>query len=220
MILKTLTLFLPLSISATSQKVSNEVITSDLAVFLICGKTRKQYPLRCSWEWQTPSPVHILSRSSEIVYLAAQRIRRCRARDSFRYIIFHLRNRITHRNFTVGEDEEVSIKEVADAIVKAVGFKGSYTVSRQIQKFITSHKSISCPSLTPVALMANSANQLQTRNCCRSSETSNSRHSKRVSTSALCLFKTDGVLSLALDESVKWFLKNYDNARIGKVPSA
>lgn len=30
--------------------------------------------------------------------------------------------------FTVGEDEEVSIKAVADAIVKAVGFEGEYTV--------------------------------------------------------------------------------------------
>jgi GDP-L-fucose synthase len=28
----------------------------------------------------------------------------------------------------VGEDEEVSIKEVADAIVKAVGFEGNYSV--------------------------------------------------------------------------------------------
>jgi GDP-L-fucose synthase len=28
----------------------------------------------------------------------------------------------------VGEDEEVSIKEVADAIVKAVGFEGKYSV--------------------------------------------------------------------------------------------
>ena len=29
---------------------------------------------------------------------------------------------------TVGEDEEVSIKEVADAVVKAVGFEGDYSV--------------------------------------------------------------------------------------------
>lgn len=29
---------------------------------------------------------------------------------------------------SVGEDEEVSIKEVADAIVKAVGFQGEYSV--------------------------------------------------------------------------------------------
>ena len=28
----------------------------------------------------------------------------------------------------VGEDEEVSIKEVADAIVKAVGYEGEYKV--------------------------------------------------------------------------------------------
>jgi hypothetical protein len=29
----------------------------------------------------------------------------------------------------VGEDEEVSIKQVADAIVKAVGFEGEYKVN-------------------------------------------------------------------------------------------
>ena len=29
----------------------------------------------------------------------------------------------------VGEDEEVSIKEVADAVVAAVGFEGEYNVS-------------------------------------------------------------------------------------------
>lgn len=34
--------------------------------------------------------------------------------------------------FLVGENEEVSIKEVADAIVKAVGFKGQYTVRNLI----------------------------------------------------------------------------------------
>ena len=33
--------------------------------------------------------------------------------------------------FLVGEDEEVSIKEVTDAIVKAVGFQGEYTVYTQ-----------------------------------------------------------------------------------------
>ena len=31
-------------------------------------------------------------------------------------------------SFVVGEDEEVSIKEVADAIVKAVGYEGEYKV--------------------------------------------------------------------------------------------
>lgn len=30
--------------------------------------------------------------------------------------------------YVVGENEEVSIKEVADAIVKAVGFEGEYKV--------------------------------------------------------------------------------------------
>jgi hypothetical protein len=35
----------------------------------------------------------------------------------------------TNHDGIVGEDEEVSIKEVADAIVKAFDFKGEYTVS-------------------------------------------------------------------------------------------
>jgi len=30
--------------------------------------------------------------------------------------------------YIVGEDEEVSIKQVADAIVKAVGYEGDYSV--------------------------------------------------------------------------------------------
>jgi GDP-L-fucose synthase len=30
---------------------------------------------------------------------------------------------------SVGEDEEISIKDVADSIVKAVGFQGDYQVS-------------------------------------------------------------------------------------------
>jgi hypothetical protein len=33
----------------------------------------------------------------------------------------------------VGEDEEVSIKQLADSIVKAMDFKGEYTVSLRLQ---------------------------------------------------------------------------------------
>ena len=36
----------------------------------------------------------------------------------------HLKNSVS----SVGENEEVSIKQVADAIVKAVGFDGTYQV--------------------------------------------------------------------------------------------
>ena len=39
--------------------------------------------------------------------------------------------------FSVGEDEEVSIKEVTDAIVKAVGFQGEYTVCVLFPFFFT-----------------------------------------------------------------------------------
>jgi GDP-L-fucose synthase len=40
--------------------------------------------------------------------------------------------------YPVGEDEEVSIKQVADAIVKAVGFEGEYKVNilyRSVSRF-------------------------------------------------------------------------------------
>jgi GDP-L-fucose synthase len=46
--------------------------------------------------------------------------------------------------FQVGENEEVTIKQVADAIVKAVGFEGEYSVriSPDFGKFIQSFSSI------------------------------------------------------------------------------
>ena len=43
--------------------------------------------------------------------------------SSLIFLIFYLPSSVS-----VGEDEEVSIKEVTDAIVKAVGFQGEYTV--------------------------------------------------------------------------------------------
>lgn len=36
----------------------------------------------------------------------------------------------------VGEDEEVSIKDVADAVVAAVGFEGEYRVSLVMSRWI------------------------------------------------------------------------------------
>ncbi|KAF8726482.1 hypothetical protein AX14_007829 [Amanita brunnescens Koide BX004] len=80
---------------------------------------------------------------------------------------------------SVGEDEEVSIKEVADAIVKAVGFEGNYTfdTSRadgQFRKPASNKKILSLMGgfqFTP--------------------------------------------FNEALDETVQWFLANYDNARTG-----
>ena len=57
----------------------------------------------------------------------------------------------------VGEDEEVSIKEVADAVVAAVGFEGKYNVS--IGHFSESWFSVQAfPSLTPPVRMGSSAN--------------------------------------------------------------
>ena len=50
------------------------------------------------------------------------------SRDLAKLFIWQLRNYddVEPLILSVGEDEEVSIKEVADAVVKAVGFQGDY----------------------------------------------------------------------------------------------
>ncbi|KAI0080429.1 NAD(P)-binding protein [Panus rudis PR-1116 ss-1] len=81
--------------------------------------------------------------------------------------------------FSVGEDEEVSIKQVADAIVKAIGFEGEYSFDStkadgQFRKPASNKKLLSLIGdfqFTP--------------------------------------------FEQALDESVKWFVENYDIARTG-----
>ena len=71
---------------------------------------------------------------------------------------------------SVGEDEEVSIKEVTDAIVKAVGFQGEYTVCLFYLLFIyifhQQFKMISYDSSTPHVQMVNSVNLLRTKSYC------------------------------------------------------
>lgn len=82
---------------------------------------------------------------------------------------------------SVGEDEEVSIKAVADAIVKAVGFEGEYTFDTtradgQFRKPASNKKLLTLMGgfeFTP--------------------------------------------FDKALDITVKWFLENYHNARIGSL---
>ncbi|KZT22952.1 epimerase-domain-containing protein [Neolentinus lepideus HHB14362 ss-1] len=81
---------------------------------------------------------------------------------------------------SVGDDEEVTIKEVADAIVKAVGFQGEY-------KFDTSR--------------------------------ADGQYRKPASNKKLLTLMGGFEFTpfeQALDESVQWFLQNYNTARIGK----
>jgi len=84
---------------------------------------------------------------------------------------------------SVGEHEEVSIKQVVDAIVKAVGFKGEYA-------FDTSR---------PDGQFRKPA--------------SNEKLIKAIGSFEFTPFEE------ALSDSVRWFVDNYDQARIGK-PSA
>jgi len=84
---------------------------------------------------------------------------------------------------SVGEDEEVSIKSVADAIVKAVGFEGNYS-------FDTSR--------------------------------ADGQFRKPASNKKLLNLIGDFQFTpfdVALDETVAWFLQNYDTARTGKIPA-
>ncbi|KAF8639222.1 hypothetical protein AX17_001707 [Amanita inopinata Kibby_2008] len=85
---------------------------------------------------------------------------------------------------SVGEEEEVSIKQVADAIVKAIGFEGSYTFDTtkadgQFRKPASNKKVLTLMGgfqFTP--------------------------------------------FDKALNETVKWFIENYNNARTGKAIGA
>ncbi|TFK32101.1 hypothetical protein BDQ12DRAFT_617688 [Crucibulum laeve] len=85
---------------------------------------------------------------------------------------------------SVGEDEEVSIKDLADSIVKAVGFKGQYNF-----------------------------------------DTSRADGQFRKPASNKKLLNLIGGFEFtpfneALDQTVKWFVDNYDKARIGQVKSS
>lgn len=100
----------------------------------------------------------------------------------------------------VGEDEEVSIKQVTDAIVKAMAFQGEYAFDAtradgQFRKPASNKKLLSLVGgfeFTPFEQ------------------------------GPFCFFVLffNGLLmfvcSTALDETVKWFLDNYDHARTGK----
>jgi len=108
------------------------------------------------------------------------------SRDLAKLFIWQLReyDDVEPLILSVGEDEEVTIKEVADAIVKAVGFEGSYT-------FDTSR--------------------------------ADGQYRKPASNKKLLSLIGDFKFTPfdeALAESAKWFLDNYNNARIGNVPEA
>lgn len=103
----------------------------------------------------------------------------------------------------VGEDEEVSIKQVADSIVKAIGFAGEYSfdTSRadgQFRKPASNKKLISAMGgfeFTPFE-----------------QGTFIDRWKKQ---DPFLIYDC----SIALDETAQWFLQNYEKARIGKVPA-
>ena len=63
----------------------------------------------------------------------------------------------------VGEDEEVSIKEIADAIVKAVGFEGQYSVRLTNLAVSSLLVLISSCSLIRLGQMVNFVNQHRTK---------------------------------------------------------
>lgn len=99
---------------------------------------------------------------------------------------------------SVGEDEEVSIREVADAIVKALDFKGDYTFDTtkadgQFRKPASNKKLLRLMGGFEFTPFTEGAFWFP---CSR------------------CVVCSDA-LSVALDLTVKWFLENYDTARTG-----
>ncbi|KAI0705540.1 epimerase-domain-containing protein [Earliella scabrosa] len=106
------------------------------------------------------------------------------SRDLAKLFIWQLRNYddVEPLILSVGEDEEVSIKEVADAVVKAVGFQGDYRFDTtkadgQFRKPASNKKLMSLVKDTGFQFTP---------------------------------------FEKALEESVQWFLQNYETARTGK----
>ncbi|KAM0791020.1 hypothetical protein ACM66B_004318 [Microbotryomycetes sp. NB124-2] len=103
------------------------------------------------------------------------------SRDLAKLFIWQLKeyNEIDPIILSVGEKDEVSIKQVADAIVKAVGFEGEYS-------FDTSK--------------------------------ADGQYKKTASNAKLMKYMPEFEFTPfeeALNESVKWFVENYDTARTG-----
>jgi len=116
---------------------------------------------------------------------------------------------------TVGEDEELSIKYVADTIVKAIGFQGDYTVRR--------HMSLRCLSFIwhqfdtsrADGQFRKPASNKKLLTLIGGFQFTPFEQGKR-----LCHFQVpEPHYSSALDITVDWFLKNYDAARTGNVKS-
>ncbi|SCZ97581.1 BZ3500_MvSof-1268-A1-R1_Chr4-3g07266 [Microbotryum saponariae] len=107
------------------------------------------------------------------------------SRDLAKLFIWQLReyNEIDSIILSVGEKDEISIKQVADAIVKAVGFEGEYSIRSQ---FDTSKADGQFKKTA-----------------------SNEKLMKYIPEFEFTPFEQ------ALDESVKWFMQNYETARTG-----
>lgn len=133
------------------------------------------------------------------------------SRDLAKLFIWQLREytEIDPIILSVGEKEEVSIKQVADAIVKAVGFEGDYSFDTskadgQFKKTASNDKLMKyIPEFEFTPFDQGKQSLLPflvgDRGVCR-----------------VRLGLTRWRWSCAaLDESVKWFLENYDTARTG-----
>lgn len=83
-------------------------------------------------------------------------------------------------NPAVGEEDEVSIKQVADAIVKAVGFTGEYSVRFSLVAVPAQCKAHAGISSTPPAQMVSTRRRAATASFASTSPSSSSLPSRRV----------------------------------------
>jgi hypothetical protein len=65
-------------------------------------QNRKQYPLRRLWHGQAPSPIHILLRPCQIIYMDVEGVRRCGTCYSEWWVIFRSHSRLSRLLFCLG----------------------------------------------------------------------------------------------------------------------
>jgi hypothetical protein len=176
---------------------------------------RGRHALYRLWLWLAAAPVYLLARSGQALCLDAARVcvdlllsarRSPLVTDGIDCSLRSADEEIDPVILSVGEDEEISIKDVATAIAKHVGYSGGLEVCSQPLTDVR-------PLGTPLTCIT-CADQFD-------STKADGQHRKPASNAKLLkLINSKGgepfrftPFEEAMEESVKWFLDNYECVR-------
>ena len=115
----------------------------------------------------------------------------------------------------MGEEEEVSIKEVADAIVKAIGFQGDYSVRFPLSPPLSCSSKIQFDTTRSDGQFRKPASNKKLLNLIGEFQFTPFEEGTSSFMGAYWLLMV--VWCSALDTTVNWFIENYEEARTGNL---